>query len=387
MREPDPHRTRRYEQQRRRDAAAAAASAEVAAQETAPKSRAQSKRRRYAGAALCLGILAVGAVGAFFAEQRADAQGTTARSSTHTTPRAVPAPRPQSNLLAAKLGPAVRLNPQRGLKSAAGHAPESSGAGTTPSTGGSASADPDIDFGGAFSVQGSAPQMTQSNPLTGTAFTGLPQVGALFGYDGTSTTSHFCSGSVVASTKGDLVLTAAHCVYDSSSGSLLTGIAFVPGYHDGQQPYGVWTASQIVVAPQWINDQDPDFDVAFVVVHKQGSTQAIQDVVGADQLGVDSTFTALTQVVGYPSGTEQPITCTDYTKQFSATQLEFDCPGYPDGTSGGPFLTGVDPQTGVGTVVGVIGGYETGGDTPDVSYSAYFNDAIDALFQQAEAAG
>ena len=40
-----------------------------------------------------------------------------------------------------------------------------------------------------------------------------------------------------------------------------------------------------------------------------------------------------------------------------------------------------------GSVVGVIGGYEQGGDTPDVSYAAYFGPAVAALYQQAEAAG
>ncbi len=357
MREPDPQRTRRYRQ----------------------------RRRRYAAAALCLGVLAIGAVAGFFAEQRAGAQG--AASSTHTTPKAVPAPRPQSSRSAAPLSPKVKLNPQSGLKIAALGAEPPTGPGAVPSAAPDTAAGPGVSFGGAFQAQSTLTSMTQSNPLTGTAFTGLPQIGALFGYDGTSTSTHFCSGSVVASNTGDLVITAAHCVYDSSSGSLLTDLAFVPGYHDGQQPYGVWTPSQIVVAPQWLSDQDPDYDVAFLVVHQPGSSQRIQDAVGADQLGVDPGFAALTQVVGYPSDTEQPITCTDYTKQFSPTQLEFDCPGYPDGTSGGPFLTDVDPQTGVGTVVGVIGGYETGGDTPDVSYSAYFSDAIDSLFQQAEAAG
>ncbi|HEU5353484.1 MAG TPA: trypsin-like serine protease [Actinocrinis sp.] len=309
--------------------------------------------------------------------------------SAHTTPRAVPAPRPESSS-APKLNPTIRLDPQSALKiappPAAAKRPNGSGTTTAaPSAAPTDTAGPDLDFGSAFSARTVNSAMAQSNPLAGAAFTGLPQVGALFGYDGASTTSHFCSGSVVASDKGDLVITAAHCVYDSSSGSLDTDIAFVPGYHDGQQPYGVWTASQIVVAPQWMNDQDPDYDVAFVVVHQPGSGQHIQDAVGADQLGVDSDFAALTQVVGYPSDTEQPITCTNFTKQFSPTQLEFDCAGYPDGTSGGPFLTEVDAQSGVGTVVGVIGGFETGGDTPDVSYSVYFGDAIHTLFQQAEA--
>jgi V8-like Glu-specific endopeptidase len=398
MREPDPQRTRRYRQRRRRYAAVSSTSAGAAAQDSrreaaapngvkptiALRSRLRSKRR-FTAATLCLGVLAIGAVLGFFAEQKADARG--AVGSAHTTPRAVPAPWPQSGRLIATLSPITRLDPQSGLKIAPQGTGRSTGSGTFPPAVPATKAGTGVFFGGALQDQSTLPAMTQSDPLTGTAFTGLPQVGALFGYDGSSTSSHFCSASVVASDAGDLVITAAHCVYDSSSGSPITDIAFVPGYHDGQQPYGVWTPSQIVVAPQWINDQDPDYDVAFLVVHQPGSTQRIQDAVGADQLGVDSGFAALTQVVGYPSGVEQPITCTDYTKQFSPTQLEFDCPGYPDGTSGGPFLTDVDPQTGVGTVVGVIGGYETGGDTPDVSYSAYFNDAIHSLFQRAEAAG
>ena len=52
--------------------------------------------------------------------------------------------------------------------------------------------------------------------------------------------------------------------------------------------------------------------------------------------------------------------------------MEFDCGGYTNGTSGGPFLANVHPATGLGTVIGVIGGYEQGGDTPSVSYSARF---------------
>jgi hypothetical protein len=49
------------------------------------------------------------------------------------------------------------------------------------------------------------------------------------------------------------------------------------------------------------------------------------------------------------------------------------CPGFPDGTSGGPWVTG-------GEVIGVIGGFQLGGDTPDVSYSPYFDDDIAKLY-------
>lgn len=359
---------------------------------TDPRHTAHSRqrRRRHAAAVLCLGTLAVAAAGAFFAEHRAGAHGV-ADARRSVAPRTMPAPRPLPGGSAAYLMGTVMPLRSAALPLPATHGPRQSG-GTTavPSAVPSpppVSALPGLDLTAQLAPQSVAAPMAVSSPLAGTAFSGLPQIGALFGYDGGATSSHFCSGSVVASDTGDIVITAAHCVYDASSGSLINDIAFVPGYHDGQQPYGVWTPSQIVVAPQWLNDQDPDYDVAFLVVHQPGSAQRIQDAVGADQLGVDSDSPALTQVVGYPIGTEQPITCTDYTKQFSSTQLEFDCPGYPEGTSGGPFLTDVDPRSGLGTVVGVIGGYETGGDSPDVSYSAYFGDSVAALFEQAQAAG
>ena len=54
-------------------------------------------------------------------------------------------------------------------------------------------------------------------------------------------------------------------------------------------------------------------------------------------------------------------------RALGADQLEFDCDGYTDGTSGSPFLIGVDAATGDGTMIGVIGGYQQGGDLPDVS--------------------
>jgi hypothetical protein len=67
----------------------------------------------------------------------------------------------------------------------------------------------------------------------------------------------------------------------------------------------------------------------------------------------------------------------------SASQLEFDCDGYTGGTSGSPWVTGFDPRTRSGTIVGVIGGYQEGGDSPSVSYSPYFGSGIYQLYEQA----
>ena len=55
----------------------------------------------------------------------------------------------------------------------------------------------------------------------------------------------------------------------------------------------------------------------------------------------------------------------------SATQLVFRCGVYTAGTSGSPLLAHVHAATGLGTVIGVIGGYRQGGVTDAISHVPY----------------
>ena len=218
----------------------------------------------------------------------------------------------------------------------------------------------------------------------GQDFAGTPAVGALFTVSGSRLGSHFCTASVVNSPHGDLVITAAHCV----SGISISGnVAFVPGYHAGVAPYGVWTVTKVYVDASWAASSDPDDDVAFLRVGQAGSTVPIQDVTGAEQLKTGTPARQLVEVIGYPDSSDEAIACRNWTRQPMPHQLEFDCGGYTDGTSGGPFLAGVNPRNGRGTVIGVIGGYEQGGLTPQVSYSAMFGANVEALYREAVAGG
>ena len=80
---------------------------------------------------------------------------------------------------------------------------------------------------------------------TASSFNGLPQVGALF--EGAwRSSSHFCSGAVVDSPSGDVIVTAAHCL--SGDGQ---DLEFVPMYHDGQAPYGAWDVTGAYVSQRW----------------------------------------------------------------------------------------------------------------------------------------
>jgi V8-like Glu-specific endopeptidase len=219
-----------------------------------------------------------------------------------------------------------------------------------------------------------------------TPFVGMPMVGALFTTgQGGKPGGHFCTGSVVDSPGGNVIVTAAHCLEDPANGSTtVASFVFVPGYHDGQEPYGEWTPVKVLIDPHWAENSNPDYDYAFVVLKETGHPAArLSALVGSEHVAFDTRLPVVVSGIGYPEGTEQPIACLNTLKPFQPTQSEFDCGGFTDGSSGGPMLTGLDAATGRGSLVGVIGGYEEGGFTPEVSYAAAFGPAAQSLYQQA----
>jgi hypothetical protein len=215
--------------------------------------------------------------------------------------------------------------------------------------------------------------------LHGRFYDGTPAVGALFTLSGAHLGQHFCTASVVDSPAGDLVIAAAHCLHGKQPGQ----VAFVPEYHRHHEPYGSWTVTRVFVDAAWARSGNPNDDVAFLVVSQPGNPTPVQQLTGGEKLATGWRAALLVQVIGYPDGRERPITCTARTRAFGRRQMEFDCGGYTDGTSGGPFLANVHPATGLGAVAGVIGGYEQGGDTPSVSYSARFGPPIRNLYHEA----
>src|SRR5215475_3573709 len=194
-------------------------------------------------------------------------------------------------------------------------------------------------------------------PSGGQAFGGVAAVGALFSENSGRLGAHFCTATVVHSPHGDLAVTAAHCLSGTSG-----PVAFVPGYANGQQPFGIWQVTRVYTDEAWQSAQDPDHDVAFLQVSAASDGSRLEDVTGAEQLGTGWAAPTLVQVVGYPNGADQPVLCANWAKSFGPTQLEFDCGGYTNGTSGGPFLAGLSGASGAseastasgqGTVIGV----------------------------------
>jgi V8-like Glu-specific endopeptidase len=199
-------------------------------------------------------------------------------------------------------------------------------------------------------------------------------VGAIFHGPVAAAGNHYCTASVVNSPGRNLIVTAAHCVSGGTD-----DLYFAPGYHDGHAPYGMWKLGAATLDPRWTSDQDQDLDVAFVTVEPLDGFQ-VQNVVGGYTLGIGRSANSTVRITGYPSDDDAPRTCVNRISAFTATQLRIACTAYSSGTSGSPWVTDGT------TVMGVIGGYQEGGATDDVSYSVCFDNDIAMLYQRAIAA-
>ncbi|MEU8590265.1 trypsin-like peptidase domain-containing protein [Streptomyces sp. NPDC048664] len=202
------------------------------------------------------------------------------------------------------------------------------------------------------------------------ATTASAKVGALFSGSGSLEDGHFCTASVVHSARGDLIVTAAHCVGGDA-------LWFAPGFRDGKAPYGVWKVDKTFVGDAWSGDQDEDSDIGFATLQSIGGAE-VEDIVGANKFvtGSRTGATAVT-VTGYPDSQDTPVVCVNKPVTESRTQQRIGCPSFTSGTSGSPWVNGD------GEVVGVLGGHEQGGSTADVSYSVVLGSEAAALYRTA----
>jgi len=220
---------------------------------------------------------------------------------------------------------------------------------------------------------------TQAVTPTAQHFVGTQTVGALFP-PGSSV--HTCTASVVDSTAGDLLITAAHCVSGTAR-----GYTFAPGYHAGIEPFGSWTVVGAYGAAEWLAGQAAQSDFAFLAVapHQvNGRPEQIQEVTGGNQFGTAPASGDQVTVPAYALGSnDDPVTCTTRV-YYAGAYPAFNCDPYADGTSGAPWLQ----QSHHGwVVVGVIGGFHQGGCHTWTSYSAAFGPVTMRTYSEAATAG
>ncbi|MEU6593956.1 peptidase [Streptomyces sp. NPDC046881] len=194
-----------------------------------------------------------------------------------------------------------------------------------------------------------------------------------------------CSGDAVTSQNGGTVLTAGHCV--KYQGSWHTNWVFVPGYDNGNAPYGQWTAARTLTTPQWEASEDINYDVgAAVVTPLNGRT--LTSVVGAQGVRFNGGYNKPMYSFGFPAaspydGTKLVYCSGNSSKDFLFSQDHGLGCNMTGGSSGGPWFTGFDEASGTGLQASVNSfGYTF---LPNRMFGPYFGDAVKALYDKAQA--
>jgi hypothetical protein len=198
-----------------------------------------------------------------------------------------------------------------------------------------------------------------------------PWVGAVF-VGGKSL--HACTGSVLDSPSGDLILTAAHCVANGMEAF------FVPGYDQQAPDEAYWKIDAVYLDSRWMTAQDPLADFAIARVSQTDGGSLESKTGGGFALGEAPRDGTEVRVAGYPLGVGGgQLDCRGRTGELKGYP-SLPCEGFVDGTSGGPWIAN-------STVTGVIGGLDGGGCQENVSYSPPFDGAVKQLLARAEAGG
>ncbi len=107
-----------------------------------------------------------------------------------------------------------------------------------------------------------------------------------------------CSGTVVNSDNKSVVWTAAHCVY--GGGTFFSNLIFIPGYEEGNEPFGRWAAQQMIVPDAWKANEEPFEDYAALVVSPDSTGALLAEIVGARGIAFNQQPNLPMQALGYP---------------------------------------------------------------------------------------
>jgi V8-like Glu-specific endopeptidase len=195
-----------------------------------------------------------------------------------------------------------------------------------------------------------------------------------------------CSGNAVTSANKSTVLTAGHCV--KMQGAWHTNWVFVPGYHDGQRPYGTWTASKILSTPQWTASEDINYDIGAAVVAPLDGKR-LTDVVGGQGVAFNTGYNKAMYSFGFPAAApydgEKFIYCSGTTfRDFLLSSDHGLTCNMTGGSSGGPWFTQFDEASGTG-LQSSVNSFKYN-FLPNAMYGPYFGADAQNLYQSAQSA-
>jgi V8-like Glu-specific endopeptidase len=180
----------------------------------------------------------------------------------------------------------------------------------------------------------------------------------------------YCSGTSIS---GNVMLTAAHCLYDSTSNVWYNNWVFTPAYWTGAAPYGTFAATTCWVLTSWVNlsggyaiNTWARHDVGVCKMGTNSSGQTLNQAVGFMGRQWNYPYVRHQHTMGYPFRNYQNTTigaagkylrtCAAETFQQALNTRGMGCNWGP-GISGGPWIAGYKINTVTGYADGVNSGF------------------------------
>lgn len=197
-----------------------------------------------------------------------------------------------------------------------------------------------------------------------------------------------CSGTSVNAPNRSVVVTAGHCVNPGNPRHWFNrDWVFVPGYHDGVRPFGVFVAKWLGATAPWVNGGNENADVGAAVVSRNERGQRLGQAVGGYDIAFGLSPNQVFDVHGYPAewpfdgSTQRVCSATSYLGHDLASflwtgplNLGLSCE-VTGGASGGGWTIHSDVLNGVTNY-----GYD---DERRTDFGSYFGGAVRALYERA----
>jgi hypothetical protein len=189
----------------------------------------------------------------------------------------------------------------------------------------------------------------------------------------TSGGTAYCSATAIS---GNNMVTAAHCVYDTTNNRWYSNWSFTPAYRNGSAPYGTFPGATCTVLTAWVNlsgsyniNTWAPYDVAVCTMGRNSAGQTLNQAVGYMGREWNYSYVRHFHDLGYPfkdyNGATIPNaglylrTCIAESFQQASEVRGMGC-NRGEGISGGPWMAGYALNSASGWVSGVNSGLYIG---------------------------
>jgi len=185
----------------------------------------------------------------------------------------------------------------------------------------------------------------------------------------TPTGTSYCTATSISN---NVMLTAAHCLYDTSNNKFYSNWVFTPAYRNGSAPYGSFVASNCSVLTAWVNlsgtfniNSWSKYDVGVCKTGNNSANQTLNAAVGWMGRQWNYPYVRQFHVFGYPFNDYNDVTISNAGKYLhvcvaESFQQATDTRGagcsVGRGMSGGPWMIGYAPTLTGGAADGVSSG-------------------------------